>query len=112
MGEYIWARGAVGTIEYGTAALSNLAYIATRQKDASELISQLLAASETYSWPTLAGNNICVKMDLKYCVVTENRYHDYLPVYRLAWTPGDGQPREVYSDDFMDIVAEIMKKWW
>ena len=113
MSEIQYARGSVNVIEHGKNKESNLGYIASRVTDATKLINQLLASSTTYDWSTAAGSNLCVKMELPYCRVTENRYHDYLPVYQLEKAGESLNPVEpIYSDDFMDIVAEILRRWW
>lgn len=112
MSEFQYTRASGENIEYGTGIESPVKYVANHAIDAAKLIADLMASAVVYDWPTLAGSNRCTKMELSYCKVTENRYHDYLPRYCLSWKDSDGSPKELYSDDFMDIVHEIMRRWW
>ncbi len=104
--------GSAGTMDYGTGQKSNVSYVADRRTDGVKLIKDMLDKSVVYDWRTAAGSNLCTKIDLGYCSVTENRYHDYLPVYCLKWVGGDGRNNELFSDDFVDVIAEIMRRWW
>ena len=112
MSDFNYTRGAGENVEYGKNKQSNTTYVATRSTDAAQLINALFLSAKTYDWPTLAGSNLCTKMDLDYCKVTENRYHDYLPTYRLSWVSAGGVEKELYADDFLDIVSEILHRWW
>lgn len=112
MASFQHTRASGDNIKFGTGEESPVKYISNRPNDALLLMSELLASAKVYDWPTAAGRNLCTVMELQYCKVTENRYHDYLPRYCLTWRNVDGQQQELYSDDFMDIVHEILRRWW
>ena len=105
-----YARGSNETAKtYGSGQVSNAAYLVSRATDAAAVFAALMACAEEYDWPTAAGSNRCVKFDLGYCTVTENRWHDYLPTYQLVGRDTSREP--IYSNDLCDIIAEILRIW-
>lgn len=110
MANFKWVPGSVGDgVEYGSTKKTNALYVAERRQDVQVLINVLLSSAKTFNWPTSAGNNVCITYDLKYVVVTENHFHDYLPVYSVK---GDRMPETLYTNDFMDVLAYILRHWW